>query len=202
MAANKPALIVSPQPGFHEDGPCDPVSDVPTNAIPFALASLIAEDLGCEMDDKILQVARPGRSTLKKFPRFLWQPAFGGVVRPDRAYIIVDDVCTNGGTLAALRSHIVANGGTVVAATTLAHTTGSSQPFPIERATQGMLRSFYGDALDGLWVQEIGHEIQCLTEGEGVGLVEWSREHVPGRDPVVARRRRRARRVRGRSGAG
>ncbi|TXM70943.1 phosphoribosyltransferase [Methylobacterium sp. WL69] len=175
---NKPALIVCPCPGFN-DGHDDPVvNPLPTNAIPAAFSALLAAELGCDVDADIIQIARPGRTVLNKFERYLWQPCYEGAVRSDRAYIIADDVCTNGGTLAMLRSHIVSQGGTVIAATTLGHTTGNSQSFPIERATLGVLMSAYGSGLQSLWREEIGHEPQCLTDGEGIGLAEWTRERV------------------------
>lgn len=103
LEANKPALVVCPHPEFDEDGECDLTAPTPPNALPFAFANLIARELGCEVATNIIEVARPSRTKLNAFPRFLWQPRFEGDVRTDRAYILVDDVCTLGGTWSAPR---------------------------------------------------------------------------------------------------
>lgn len=145
----------------------------PTNALPFALAYRLSKELGCDIDKDILQIARPGRSKLKTFQRFIWQPRFEGEPRLDHAYILADDVCHYGGTLAMLRSHIVAAGGTVVGATALACNDGKHVPFPIEDRTVAKIRSQFGDDVDTLWREEVGHDTTCLTEPEGIFLLRW-----------------------------
>lgn len=182
LAADKPVRIVVPHPEFASDEPIDPTKRI-TNALPFAIAAHLAADLGCEVDKEINEVARPGRTTLNRFERFLWQPRFEGAVSPDHAYILADDVCTLGGTFAALRSHIVANGGTVIAVTALSLENGKCVPFAIADNTRNVLLDKYGREFSTLWKEEIGHDEQSLTEGEGAFLVNWTSKKAPGRDP-------------------
>src|SRR5690606_25083940 len=97
--------------------------------------------------------------------------------------IIADDNCTLGGTIAALRSHIVRNGGTVVGVTTLSTTQGANFRLPVAPDTLDMLLSTFSGEISGLWKEEIGHEIQCLTEPEGLFLAGWGRDPVHGARP-------------------
>jgi hypothetical protein len=168
-----PALVVFPHPEFDSGDPVDPGAERPKNALPFAFANYMAEDLGCDVDEAIIEVNRPGRTELGLFPRLLWQPRFEGEVRRDRAYILVDDVVTLGGTLAALRSYIVAGGGTVIAASALANTYGRHQKFGIADDTVRVLKSKYGTEFDDLLKEEVGHDSKSLTEVEGQALSDW-----------------------------
>ena len=171
LGCKKPIRIVTPHPEFDSaDSNANPFKI--TNAIPFAFQAYLAAELGAEIEHEIVEEARPGRSGLSKFQRFVWHPRFTGSVDHNCAYIIADDVCTTTGTLAALRSHIIRNGGTVIAATALAHATGKDQPFPIADGTRSMLLSRYGGELGSLWKEEVGHGLECLTEGEGSYLGE------------------------------
>jgi hypothetical protein len=172
---NKKPLIVVPHPQFDEENnDTNPASPMPTNALPFAFGNRLGKELGCDVDSAIIEVARPGRTKLSLFGRFLWQPKFDGKVSHTHGYVLADDVCALSGTLAALRSHIVQNGGTVIAATTLGHNHGVNQKFPIAVQTENVLKSLYTPQIDGLWREEIGHEIRLLTENEGIRLVEWA----------------------------
>jgi hypothetical protein len=173
IAAGKPALIVVPHPEYDSGDEVDPSAALPTNALPFAFAAYLAADLGCDLDDAIFEINRPGRTKLSLFPRFLWQPAFAGEVRSDRSYILADDVCTLGGTLAMLRSYIVEHGGTVIAATALATAGGEHKDFMIAEGTLRVLKSRFGNGVQDLLIEEVGHGCECLTEAEGRALVDW-----------------------------
>lgn len=59
------------------------------------------------------------------FQRLLQNPIFTGFIQRDTAYILVDDVITQGGTIAALRKFVIAQGGKVVAVVALAYAIGS-----------------------------------------------------------------------------
>lgn len=172
LAANLPPLIIIPHPEYDPHEPPDDPLKI-TNALPFAMAAYIAAELGCDIDSEIIEVARPGRTKLTRFPRFLWQPRFEGAVCRDRAYILADDNCSLGGTFAMLRSHIVANGGTVIGVTALSNTNGADCRFPIAKSTFSVLLSAYGTGIANLWKEEIGHDIQSLTEGEALFLADW-----------------------------
>ncbi|WP_146030215.1 phosphoribosyltransferase [Methylocella silvestris] len=181
LGAGKVSRIVVPHPQF--DVSTRSATGIPGvgNALPFALAAMVAAELGSELDGEIIEIARPGRTKLRKFPRYLWQPCFSGEVFSDCAYILVDDVCTNGGTLSSLRSYIVRSGGTVIAATALAHRNGLDQSLRISSETLFALGQRFGIVpLDEFWLKEVGHGIKCITEGEGAGLLEWAEAELDG----------------------
>lgn len=175
MAAGTAPIFVAPYPAYDdEDGEgYSALRSGPRNMIPFTFAAYLSEILGGTVDGEIVQAARVGRTKLKPFPRFLYQPRFVGVVRK-APYILVDDVFTMGGTLAALRSHIASNGGTVIAVTTLAHKDGFDQPFAIRKDTLSQLLTEYGAGIDQLWKEKIGHGAECLSENEGQTLVRFA----------------------------
>lgn len=188
-------ILVNPHPEFvngYKVG--DPRSGV-SNAIPFAFSEFLAETLDGQVDEDIEQIARVGRTKMDRWQRFLYQPSFAGDVKPGAHYIIADDVVTLGATFAALRSHIVANGGLICAATAIAHSSGINQPFPIISGTVDRLGHLYGEGLFGLWKEALGHEIHFLTEPEGDFLCEWgrdrSKEGVPRGDALLQRVRAR-----------
>jgi hypothetical protein len=190
-----PLVCVVPHPSFDDDDGGDP--DVatqlrPKNVIPITYANYIAEIVGAEVDTEILERERVGRTKLSAFERFLWQPSFVGEVRRDVAYVLVDDVITLGGTLAALRSYILMNDGTVALSTALAHKTGRGQLLALSSKTWDELRTAYGEELNAFWKEEIGHDLQCLTEAEGRVLVDWGREeHERSGTPLLQRLRAR-----------
>jgi hypothetical protein len=160
MAAGVPIICVVPHPPF------DDISGIGafavgktkvTNTLPIQYAAQLAVQLEGEIDNKIIQKARVGRTKLTNFPRFLCQPCFEGEIRPDAAYILIDDVVTTGGTLAALRSYIIGNGGMVAASTVLAHGSGQDRPLALADVTWQELSNLYGAELGSFWEREIGH---------------------------------------------
>lgn len=169
---DRPVKVVFPYPEFDPDIKSSNPMTI-TNAIPFAFAAHLAALLDADVEVEIVEAARPGRTDLNRFERFLWQPCFTGKVDTDCVYVLVDDTCTLGGTFAALRSYIVANGGTVVAATALSHQGGKSVPFGIADNTANMLVSRYSDEFSAFWTGEVGHGIECLSELEGDFLAGW-----------------------------
>lgn len=175
-----PRLVV-PYPAYDDDdgiGRIEGRAQGPVNAIPIAYANYLSEKLGCDIDEEIVQAARVGRTKLKTWPRFLWQPSFTGEVQSGGNYLILDDVVTTGGTLAALRSYIIRSGGVVTGATALAHKYGLSQRFAVARETLDVLYSSCGQGLPRFWLEAIGHDIRCLTENEGQAIIAWARDFV------------------------
>lgn len=175
IAGGCKARIVMPHPDFDDED--DPGASVGlTNALPFAFAKYLKDITGRAIDEEIIQMARVGRTKLNKWQRFLYQPSFGGAIRTDEPYIIIDDVVSTAGTLAALRSYIVRNGGTVLCATALANGVGKNQPFPITQETSSNLAEAFGDGFAPYWCETFGHEASCLTETEGRFLRTWCDE--------------------------
>lgn len=173
-------LLVFPIPGYDDEdtvSEVDIISSKPTNALPFAYRALLAKLLEGIEENNIVLESRVGRTKLTRFGRYLFQPSFYGNVNRERPYILLDDVCTLGGTLAALRSHIIRNGGTVIAYSALANDSGRKSRFSIDRATLDMLKSMYGEPVFRFWKETIGHDLESTTQNEGKFLVEWARQH-------------------------
>jgi hypothetical protein len=189
---NIPLLFITPHPPFNDDNGVGAQLEKRQNlrnALPHQYAAHLSEQLGGEIDTEIVQHARVGRTKLNKMQRILWQPSYIGAVRHDAAYILVDDVATTGCTLAALRSHIVGNGGTVCSITALAHGSGSWQPLALVSETWQKLETRFGKGLHPFWEREIGHAPEHLTEAEGRFLLKWAQGHSEIGDSLIQRLR-------------
>lgn len=194
-------ILVFPHPGFDDEDGIDgqkPIGEKPTNALPFAFAEYLGIRLGCEVNETIIQSARVGRGKLTMWMRFLCRPSFEGDVERGRAYILLDDVFTTGGTFAALRNYIIRQGGIVAGTTALAHKNGVHQKFAIADQTIGVLRSHYGTGLDDYWTRTFGHAASHLTEAEAEFLAfhartEWA--SLPRGSSVLQRLRERVNRA-------
>lgn len=190
-------IVVWPMPGFagsdfdHDGKPV-------TNALPAAIAAYLVEIVGGTLNESIIQIARPGRTKLSKIQRFLFQPKFEGEVDPSAVYLVVDDACTTGGTLASLRTHIVNKGGVIGAIATLCSPNGEDCPFPLASETLEMLLRSYGPDLREFWVEEIGHAVEHLSEGEGRTLRGWGQEQNADRQPILLALRAKFDKVRSR----
>ena len=96
------------------------------NQLPLALAQAI----GLKICPNIVKTGNNQRKTMNAMERLLHQPTFFGHVKRKTEYILVDDIVTQGGTVAALRRHVIAGGGTVVAVVALAYACGSEKLSP------------------------------------------------------------------------
>ena len=183
LSQDKEIICVVPSPQFTNP-------QVSNNRLPWAYAAYLAHQLGGRVGYEITQSARVGRTGLKGFQRLLWQPSFVGTVNPDAAYVISDDVMHWGCTLAAMRSFIVGQGGTVCAVTTLAHGSGGDQPLALSPQTCQLLDTVYGPDFGAFWKEEIGHDAISLTEAEGRFLAKWAAD-CGSRDSLLQRLRDR-----------
>nr|WP_239552612.1 LPD38 domain-containing protein [Oceanisphaera litoralis] len=144
---------------------------VSRNAIPQAMADVLGQALGMEVDVDIVQAAKVGRTGQDGFGRLANQPTFSGRVRADKPYLIMDDTLTQGGTLANLKGYIENRGGKVLAATAL---TGKqySAKIAIADDTLQQLRSQYdGTNLETWWQERFGYGFDALTESEARYLI-------------------------------
>jgi hypothetical protein len=98
------------------------------------------------------------------FIRMARQAIFEGEVTANCNYVIVDDFIGQGGTIANLRGHIQAGGGTVIGATVL-----TGKPFSallaLTTETLNELRSKHGQ-LEQWWTERFGFAFDCLTQSE------------------------------------
>ena len=96
------------------------------NALPLALAQAI----GLPIWEDVCLLHTIQRKNLRGFEWLIHKPRFSGYVKEGMAYILVDDVITQGGTIAALRKHVISHGGKVVAVVALAYAIGSHDIAP------------------------------------------------------------------------
>lgn len=84
---------------------------------------------------------------------------------PKTKTICVDDVITQGGTLADLRAYVENNGGNVILASAL-NGKHNSAKLPITKATLGQLRKQAGKELEQWWQEKFNYDFAKLTESE------------------------------------
>lgn len=135
------------------------------NWIPAAYAAKLAKELGLEPDAAIVQSVRAKRTGTGSDYRLANHAVFDGPVEPGQKYLVVDDTMTMGGTLAGLRGHIEANGGTVVAASALTGF-GTAGQLALTQKMRQSLWDKHGEALDEYLKSEFGYGIDSLTQGE------------------------------------
>ncbi len=188
-----PLIVVYPTPKFQDVDLSGEKGRYITNALPGVLAGMIAKRFGATLDENILQIARPGRTVLKRIQRFLYQPKFEGPVDAKAVYILVDDAYTLGGTLATLRSHIVSSGGTVGAVCVLCNQTGKPVPFAVSDGQVTRINEVYGPDAGAFWKEQVGHDVRLLTYNEGVFLGEWAEDRIRegAKSPLLQRLRER-----------
>lgn len=137
------------------------------NKIPSAYAEVLAHVLSQPTDPGIIQasVANHGGAP-SIYHRMVSQPRFDGYVEKGENYLIVDDTCTAGGTLANLKGFIELNGGTVIVTSVLARRNINEKSY-ISLAP-GMIQrlKYKHGALDAFWAEEFGYGLECLTQGE------------------------------------
>jgi adenine/guanine phosphoribosyltransferase-like PRPP-binding protein len=137
------------------------------NAIPDVMAQELAKRLGLAMAAyDLCQTDYVAHTKAGGWHRLATPATFIGTVARGLDYLLIDDHVGFGGTLANLRGYIEANGGRVIAMTTLTETRGGSQ-IAIRQQTLSVLKSKYGRDLDHFWRSVFGHGTDCLTDIEG-----------------------------------
>lgn len=141
------------------------------NAIPEAFAEKLAESLGLEVENGIVQTNTVAHTGSDGFGRLSRQPTFDGEVVPGQEYLVVDDFVGMGGTLANLKGYIEASGGIVIGATVL---TGKpySAKLALDRNTLKELRKKHGQELEDWWQKRFGHTFDSLTQSEARYLLK------------------------------
>jgi len=141
------------------------VETMGVNAIPEALADVLAQRLGWTADSGIIQINIVGHTGADGFSRLARQAVFDGKVVAGHCYLLVDDFVGQGGTLANLRAHIIQGNGTVLGATVL---TGKPHSANLALTSQTLerLRLKHGEQLELWWQQQFGFGLYCLTESE------------------------------------
>lgn len=140
------------------------------NKIPLATSVVLADRLGLEVDTGVVQANRAHRTGLDGLDRIFAPVDFSGEIQPGD-YLLVDDTLTQGGTFAALASHVREGGGNVSAVVALTGKQYSAkiQPSPEILAT---LRQKHGD-LEDQFRAATGYGFDALTESEARYLARY-----------------------------
>lgn len=156
------------------------------NKIPLAIAEVLADRLGLEVDYSICQIERVRRTGASADHRLAYSPSFDGSVDPGKAYLIVDDTLTMGGTLAALRGHLMQQGGVVLGAAVMTAHEGAVN-LPVTLSMLERIHQKHGSAMNDYWQQEFGYGIEKLTQGEA-GHLRAAASVEAMRDRIAAAR--------------
>jgi hypothetical protein len=151
-------LVVAPTPTLHET----------QNALARAFAGWLSVKMNWRLERNIYQAKTISRDfNTNGWFRIVNEPEFYGQVEVGRPYIIADDVCAMGGTLASLRGYIETNGGKVLGMTVLASGDGGNVQISLVGNTFAGLTSKWEGRLFAEYPREIGHALECVTEPEG-----------------------------------
>lgn len=134
------------------------------NKIPRAAAELLAARLGLDTATSIGQRNSPKRTGMDGIDRLFASPVFDGEVVAGQDYLLLDDTITQGGTFAALASHIQAAGGRVLGSVALTGKQYSATLKPTA-ATLQKLREKFSD-IEPEFRAITGYGFDALTESE------------------------------------
>lgn len=141
------------------------VEDTGTNRIPLAMAEVIADRLGLDVELGITQYEKVSRTGTGSDHRLAFNPTFEGKVEPGQKYLILDDTLTMGGTISSLRGYIENRGGNVVAAAVMTAHAGALN-LPVKPGMLDAIAAKHGPAMDTFWKETFGYGIDQLTQGE------------------------------------
>jgi hypothetical protein len=142
------------------------------NALARAFAGWLSAKMNWQLDRNLYQAKTINRDfNTNGWFRIVNEPDFYGQVEAGRPYILADDVCAMGGTLASLRGYIETNGGKVLGMTVLASGSGKNVQISLVGDTFARLTTAWAGKLVAAYPTEIGHELESITEPEGQFLL-------------------------------
>ncbi len=156
------------------------------NKIPIAMAEMLSDRLGLEVDNDIVQQVKLSRTGADVDHRLTFSPTFSGAVKSGKKYFIVDDNLTMGGTIASLRGYVENRGGKVIGASVMVARHGAVN-MVVRPKTLTAIRQKHGEAMNDFWKEIFGYGIEKLTQGEAVYLRK-SASIDAVRDRVIAAR--------------
>jgi len=156
------------------------------NKIPIAMAGIIADCLGLEVNNDIVQQVKLSRTGANVDHRLTFSPTFSGTVKSDKKYFIVDDNLTMGGTIASLRGYVENRGGKVMGASVMVARHGAVN-IVVRPKTLVAIKQKHGESMNNFWKEIFGYGIEKLTQAEA-GYIRKSASIDAVRDRVIAAR--------------
>ena len=154
----------------------------PNNVIPITFAHILGKELGLDVCDYIYELKGQGRTGQGGIYRLFRQPKFKADHLPAGAdFLVADDVCTLGGTLANLVQYIENNEARTIGVTALADGDASPQAKQRRRNTDFLLNAtreetikvakHYGDEIEQDLKRYAGIDYESLTSREASFLL-------------------------------
>ncbi len=135
------------------------------NKIPLAMAEVLGERLGLDVELGIIQSDKVGRTDTGADHRLAFNPTFEGDVKSDQKYLIVDDTLTMGGTVASLRGYVENRGGKVLAASVMTAHEGALN-LQVKPSMLAAIEKKHGSSMNQFWQETFGYGTDKLTQGE------------------------------------
>lgn len=135
------------------------------NKIPLAVAEVLGEQLGLEVEYNIVQAEKVARTNKGADHRLAMNAVFDGEVEPGQPYVLVDDTLSMGGTISSLRGYIENRGGQVLGAAVMTAHPGALD-LAVKPKMLADIERKHGQAMNAYWQEEFGHGIDQLTQGE------------------------------------
>ncbi len=145
-----------------------------SNALARTFARWLGDQIECPVEIEIIQSNAAVRRDLIPggYKRLVLEPLYEGPVEEGREYILADDMCSWGGTLASLRGFLIERGGAVVTMTSLATPDGRPRQISLDPATCDEVYNAHNGQLADLVREELGYEASCLTQAEARFLLD------------------------------
>jgi hypothetical protein len=140
------------------------------NPIPRVMAEILGYLLQWNVEKQVVQSNVVGHTGAGGFVRLANQALFSGAVRSGLHYVLIDDFIGQGGTLANVRGHILAQGGRVVGASVLTGKAHSAKLAPTSSQLDELRRKH--GTIEPWWRQRFGFGFDCLTASEARYLIQ------------------------------
>lgn len=141
------------------------------NKIPLALALYLEHHVGLLVELGIGQLTKVSRTKLNGLDRVFMSPEFTGEATKNQAYLLLDDTLTQGGTFAALASHLQQQGASVLAALALTGKQYSAR-LNLDGTLLEQLRNKHGE-LESTFQTITGYNYAALTHSEARTLYNF-----------------------------
>ncbi|MBX5205836.1 phosphoribosyltransferase [Rhizobium sp. NZLR1] len=141
------------------------------NALAVGYANWLAHELDWEVDESIFQMKDFSKDKLDRWVRIAHRSTFYGEIDKKTPYVIVDDVITQGGTMADLRSFILGKGGRVIGMSAIASREGNDVQIRLDADTQTKLEKMYGGDLAKFCGEHLGFHYRGFTCPEAAGVL-------------------------------